>query len=162
MLERKGSRHALLTTKGFGDLLEIGNQSRPKIFELDIKRPGVLYSSVVEVDERVSLLGYTSDPNRADRAVVFDDEGKVTKHYDDEELPEGDVVRGLSGEAVHIIKRVDEEAVRKDLKRLYDDGYRCLAVVLIHAFTFPGESASHRQRYGPVSTQKDCSAERRS
>lgn len=100
----------------------------------------MLYSDVVEVDERVTLLGYTSDPNRADRAVVFDESGKVTKHYDDEELPEGDVVQGLSGEAVHILKRVDEEAVRKDLQRLYDDDYRSLAIVLIHAFTFPGAS----------------------
>ncbi|ORY72599.1 5-oxoprolinase [Leucosporidium creatinivorum] len=137
LLERQGAKHALLITKGFGDLLQIGNQSRPKIFELDIKRPSVLYSDVVEVDERVTLMGYTSDPKRAERAVVFTEDGKVEKHYDDEELPEGEVVRGMSGEAVRIIKKVDEEAVRKDLQKLYDDGYRSLAIVLIHAFTFP-------------------------
>ena len=37
LLERKGARTALLMTKGFKDLLKIGNQSRPKIFELNIK-----------------------------------------------------------------------------------------------------------------------------
>ena len=34
LLERKGVRMALLITKGFKDLLHIGNQSRPKIFDL--------------------------------------------------------------------------------------------------------------------------------
>ena len=34
LLERKGERMALLITKGFKDLLHIGNQSRPKIFDL--------------------------------------------------------------------------------------------------------------------------------
>lgn len=34
LLERKGERVALLVTKGFRDLLHIGNQSRPKLFDL--------------------------------------------------------------------------------------------------------------------------------
>ena len=34
LLERKGERMALLITKGFRDLLYIGNQSRPSIFDL--------------------------------------------------------------------------------------------------------------------------------
>jgi len=34
LLERKGERMALLITKGFRDLLHIGNQARPKIFDL--------------------------------------------------------------------------------------------------------------------------------
>lgn len=34
LLERKGERVALLVTKGFRDLLYIGNQSRPKLFDL--------------------------------------------------------------------------------------------------------------------------------
>lgn len=34
LLERKGVRMALVITKGFKDLLHIGNQSRPKIFDL--------------------------------------------------------------------------------------------------------------------------------
>lgn len=34
LLERKGERMALVITKGFRDLLHIGNQSRPKIFDL--------------------------------------------------------------------------------------------------------------------------------
>lgn len=34
LLERKGERMALVITKGFKDLLHIGNQARPKIFDL--------------------------------------------------------------------------------------------------------------------------------
>ncbi|RKP30958.1 Hydantoinase B multi-domain protein [Metschnikowia bicuspidata] len=52
LLERKGHKCALVTTKGFKDVLVIGNQSRPHIFDLSISRPGVLYDMVVEIDER--------------------------------------------------------------------------------------------------------------
>ena len=34
LLERKGERMALVITKGFRDLLHIGNQARPKLFDL--------------------------------------------------------------------------------------------------------------------------------
>ena len=34
LLERKGEKMALVITKGFRDLLHIGNQSRPSIFDL--------------------------------------------------------------------------------------------------------------------------------
>lgn len=37
LLERKGERMALLVTKGFKDVLYIGNQARPKIFDLVLK-----------------------------------------------------------------------------------------------------------------------------
>jgi 5-oxoprolinase (ATP-hydrolysing) len=53
LLERKGARTALLITKGFGDLLQIGKQNRPAIFDLKIIKPEPLYDSVLEIDERV-------------------------------------------------------------------------------------------------------------
>jgi hypothetical protein len=46
LLERKGCRMALAITKGFHDLLYIGNQSRPNIFDLKIESPDVLYEEV--------------------------------------------------------------------------------------------------------------------
>lgn len=45
------------------DLLHIGNQSRPHMFDLAIRRPEVLYSKVVEVSERV-VLGSCSESGR--------------------------------------------------------------------------------------------------
>src|SRR5262245_33805581 len=53
LLERKGERTLLVTTKGFRDALRIGYQARPKIFARNIIKPEQLYSAALEVDERV-------------------------------------------------------------------------------------------------------------
>ena len=55
LLEKKGAKTALVTTKGFEDLLEIAYQNRPKIFELNIQKPKQLYQEVIELDERIYL-----------------------------------------------------------------------------------------------------------
>lgn len=112
-------------------------QARPDIFALNIQKPEVLYKKVIEVDERVTLMGYTSDPRREEREVKFDAEGKVTRGYDGEEGDHSDIVQGLSGEAVRILRKPDEKQVEEDLKKLYEEGYRSLAVVFIHSYTFP-------------------------
>jgi 5-oxoprolinase (ATP-hydrolysing) len=57
LLERRGGSVALLITRGFRDLLEIGYQDRPDIFRLCIEKPLPLYSAVIEVDERVDYQG---------------------------------------------------------------------------------------------------------
>jgi 5-oxoprolinase (ATP-hydrolysing) len=57
LLERKGERTLLVTTKGFRDALKIGYQARPKIFARHIIKPEMLYERVVEVDERVRADG---------------------------------------------------------------------------------------------------------
>ena len=53
LLERKGARVGLLTTQGFGDLLEIGYQDRPEIFALEIRKPESLVAGIAEVPERI-------------------------------------------------------------------------------------------------------------
>jgi 5-oxoprolinase (ATP-hydrolysing) len=53
LLERKGERTLLITTRGFADALRIGYQTRSDIFALDIRKPEQLYESVVEITERV-------------------------------------------------------------------------------------------------------------
>lgn len=145
LLERKGEKHALITTKGFKDVVLIGNQSRPRIFDLAIRKPDVLYSDVVEIDERVTLVGYTSDPHAESNKVQFGLDGQIRRPYAGEDHPppthddrkEAKVVRGVSGEAVAILKAPDQQKVKDDLQRLYDDGYRALAIVLMHSYTFP-------------------------
>src|SRR5580658_4467544 len=52
LLERRGERTLLVTTRGFRDALEIGYQARPRIFARAIEKPEQLYSGVVEIDER--------------------------------------------------------------------------------------------------------------
>ena len=54
LITRSGARTALVTTRGFGDVLEIGYQARPRLFDLTIRKPPVLTAAVVEIDERVT------------------------------------------------------------------------------------------------------------
>ncbi len=62
LLERKGERTLLLTTRGFRDALEIGNQARPDIFARRIVKPEQLYADVVEIDERLRVDGAVKTP----------------------------------------------------------------------------------------------------
>ncbi len=57
LLERKGARIALLITQGFRDLLYIGNQQRPHLFQLNIPEAPVLPSCILEVNERMDAEG---------------------------------------------------------------------------------------------------------
>ncbi|GAB1313847.1 hypothetical protein MFIFM68171_04057 [Madurella fahalii] len=141
LLERKGERIALVVTRGFGDCLVIGNQSRPRIFDLAIRKPDVLYERVVEVAERVTLEDYAEDPER-----------KVTRveaRAGTEAAAREDVVMGLSGEAVRILQRPDGEAVRAQLREVYDSGIRSIAVCLMHGYTFP----DHEKLIGEVARE---------
>jgi 5-oxoprolinase (ATP-hydrolysing) len=62
LLERKGERVLLVTTRGLKDQLRIGYQNRPKLFALKIERPDMLYEEVLEADERVSAEGEVLRP----------------------------------------------------------------------------------------------------
>ena len=62
LLERKGERTVFVTTRGFGDALRIGYQDRPRLFDLNIVLPGMLYEQVIEVDERIDAGGHVLCP----------------------------------------------------------------------------------------------------
>ncbi|KAI8638943.1 Hydantoinase B/oxoprolinase-domain-containing protein [Parasitella parasitica] len=130
LLERKGESSALLITKGFGDLLTIGNQARPKIFDLSISKPDVLYQKVIEVSERVVLL------NSAASVEQIDPE-KGSHH---------NIHQGISGEWIKVVQSPDLEAIKLQLQGLYDEGYRSIAVCLLHSYTFP----DHEQQIGDL------------
>lgn len=57
LLERRGDRTLLVTTRGFRDALRIATQARPKLFERHIQLPELLYERVIEADERVDAQG---------------------------------------------------------------------------------------------------------
>ena len=80
LLERKGKRFALVTNRGFRDLWRIGHQARPELFELDIKKPEVLYDHVIEVDARVSAQGDTLQGLRARLGLHSTLTGQSTRH----------------------------------------------------------------------------------
>ena len=71
LLERKGARTLLITTRGLRDQLRIGYQHRPKLFVRRIDLPPPLYSRVIEVDERVTAQG---EVLTAPQAAAFETE----------------------------------------------------------------------------------------
>lgn len=113
LLERQGARTALITTKGFADLLQIGTQERPQLFDLKISKPELLYETVLEVDERLSL---------------------VKNHVPNEHKS---IMQGISGEQFMVLSSPDLTVLRPQLKALLDRGISALAVSFMHAYSYP-------------------------
>jgi len=68
LLERKGERTVLFITRGFRDALRIAYQNRPRLFDRHIVLPELLYSRVVEVQERIGARGEVLVPLDLDSA----------------------------------------------------------------------------------------------
>uniref|UniRef100_A0A8D0DB29 5-oxoprolinase, ATP-hydrolysing n=1 Tax=Sander lucioperca TaxID=283035 RepID=A0A8D0DB29_SANLU len=111
LLEREGERTALLVTLGFKDLLHIGTQARPKLFDLEVAVPEVLYEEVIEVDERVVL------------------------RQDGCQLARKDPKRS-TGDSLEVWRELDLERVEKDLRGVLSRGITSLAVLLLHSYTW--------------------------
>ncbi|MGE6340637.1 hydantoinase/oxoprolinase N-terminal domain-containing protein, partial [Acidovorax sp. NPDC077664] len=62
LLERKGEPTLLITTRGFKDALRIAYQNRPRLFDRHIVLPELLYSRVIEAQERVGAQGEVIEP----------------------------------------------------------------------------------------------------
>ena len=78
LLERKGDRTALVTTKGFRDSLRLAYQNRPRLFDRNIKLPEMLYENVIEADGRFDAQGeeltaLDRDALRTELQAVYDD-----------------------------------------------------------------------------------------
>jgi N-methylhydantoinase A len=67
LLERKGARTALVTTAGFEDVLEIGRQARPDLYNLAVERPGPLVPARLRLglSERIAPNGQVITPVRS-------------------------------------------------------------------------------------------------
>ncbi len=59
LLERKGAKTALITTKGFEDIIEIGRQARPELYNLFVEQPPPLIPKELRwsLTERVDSKG---------------------------------------------------------------------------------------------------------
>lgn len=125
LLERKGARSVLLTTKGFRDLLKIGDQSRPNIFDLSMARPGVLPEGVVEVNERIVPCHPSADKDCFSGARI---------------------VEGVTGEKFRVVQELNLEEVRSELQRYKEQGYQSLSVALVHSFAYP----EHERQIGEL------------
>src|SRR5437870_3349079 len=64
LLERKGARMALVTTAGFEDVIEIGRQARPDLYNLAVERPSPLVPPALRfgVRERVGADARVIEP----------------------------------------------------------------------------------------------------
>jgi 5-oxoprolinase (ATP-hydrolysing) len=85
-----------------------------------VRRLHKLYEKVIEIDERVTIEGFTEDPEPQPIDIASDP----------------DLIEGLSGEAVRILKTPDYEVIRKDLQALWDEGFRSLALALMHSYAY--------------------------
>ena len=119
LLERKGERTLLVVTRGLADQLRIGYQNRPRLFDLNIRLPEILYDRVVEADERMG--------------------------------PHGEVVQPL-----------DEEKLEADLARAHGEGFRAVAICLMHGYRHTvheaaAEAIAHRVGFEQVSVSHKVS-----
>ena len=62
LLERKGEGTLLVTTQGFRDALRIAYQNRPRLFDRHVVLPELLYTEVIEAQERVGAKGDVVQP----------------------------------------------------------------------------------------------------
>ncbi|CAK4032749.1 Hydantoinase B oxoprolinase-domain-containing [Lecanosticta acicola] len=122
LLEHKGEKFAFVTTKGFPDVCVIGDQTRPKLFDLRVEKAKALHDVSIEIDERVTIEDH--DLNSFPRT-------------EEELLQSKDVVKTPSGEFVRILRRPDETIVKAQLMDLRRRGYQSLAICLMHAWAYP-------------------------
>nr|CAI5830272.1 unnamed protein product [Callosobruchus analis] len=117
LLERKGEKMAFVTNKGFKDILIIGNQARPRIFALNIKRPEILNSETVEVECR----------------IIPAMEGKCELGKLGADWP---TVQGTTGEKFLVMNSPNREQIKRDLLKLKEKGINSIAVALAHSYSY--------------------------
>lgn len=114
LLERKGERVVLVVNEGFRDILHIGNQARPKIFDLNIRKPSNLYEEVVEVGCRIIPVRDDCELKSASR-----------------------VVSGISDSRYLVTQELDLIIVKAQLMDVFKRGIKSVAVALAHSYACP-------------------------
>lgn len=135
LLERKGAKVLLLTTKGFKDVLIIGNQTRPNIFDLTAKKLDKLYSEVLEIDERVTIESFSEGGG-----------SKISYSVDSDP----NLLIGPTGDLIRVIKKPDYNKVKDDLQKIYNQGgIKSIAICLLHSYAFP----EHEQKVAELALE---------
>lgn len=118
-------------SQGFGDFIEIGHQARPRLFELGIKKPELLYEEVVELSERITVEGFDED---------------LTNSIPVPQTVPGRFVEGITGDMLRIIKPLNEDEVKQKLSAVKAKGIDTLAVCLVHSYLYP----DHEERIAEI------------
>ncbi|GME81085.1 unnamed protein product [Ambrosiozyma monospora] len=119
LLEKNGEPFIYLTTQGFQDVLEIGTQSRPELFNLKISKPKVLYSDVIEAEERITVESSSDDPNPSNI-----------------DINDPSVILTPSGTYIRIIKPINLEKLKFQLEAARDRGYQSIAINFAHSYLY--------------------------
>ncbi len=98
LLERKGEPTVLAITRGFRDALRIGYQNRPHLFARRIVLPELLYTRVIEIDERLDARGA-------------------------------------------VLHALDAQAAETALQDAFGQGFRAVAICLMHGYRYPEHEA---------------------
>jgi len=125
LLERRGERCILLVTAGLRDLLQIGYQSRPDIFDLRAARAAVLYEDVAEIPERVRLVS----------AAAYESLEAVERQH---------LIATRTGQWVQVLRPPALDVAESALKEALQKGIRSVAVVFMHAYAYD----THEQQVG--------------
>lgn len=74
LLEANGAESALVTTEGFRDVLEIGRQTRPDLYDIQAEKPPALVKrrNRFEIDERTTIDGERTEPSEAELNRLVD------------------------------------------------------------------------------------------
>ncbi|ORY28998.1 Hydantoinase B/oxoprolinase-domain-containing protein [Naematelia encephala] len=133
LLERRGEKCALITSKGWGDVLLIGMQARPDIFDLSIQKLSFLYDEVVEIDERITPLQSIVSP----RVPIPENDSDI-------------VTETTTGETIRILQRPDPERVSRQLDQLKAKGINSLGIAFVHSYLW-GE---HEELVAKIAIEK--------
>ncbi|CAI7641682.1 unnamed protein product [Penicillium palitans] len=131
LLEGKGREFAFVTTKGFKDVCVIDDQTRPKLFALNVRKPPALYAISAEIDERITIEDYDLNPFPLDKTA---------------EITDPALVRTPSGEVIRILKALDPVEVREVLSGLQSAGYASLVISFVHSYLYP----SHEEQVAQI------------
>ncbi len=134
LLERHGEPCILVTTAGHEDLLSIGNQARPQIFDIRVRRPPPIVEATVPAYERVFVdtLGLSTPAADGETATFL---GKTVP-----------VATGSTGERVLLLEALDEDKLRAALAPYRAKGIASVAVALAHSYTYQ----AHEQRVASI------------
>lgn len=122
LLEHRGGGIRPLGYQWLQRCLHYWDQSRPKLFDLKVRKAQALHDKVGEIEERVTVEDYDLNPQPLDK---------------NRELTDPELVRTASGEIIRILRKPNANIIRGQLQDLVQDGYSSLAISFMHTYMFP-------------------------
>uniref|UniRef100_A0A8D9F168 5-oxoprolinase n=1 Tax=Cacopsylla melanoneura TaxID=428564 RepID=A0A8D9F168_9HEMI len=129
LLEKKGAKVVLVTNRGMRDLLVIGDQARPKLFELNVTPKDSLYEEILEVDTRLV-------PCQDNDQLFNEDKYNKLNGVDGEIFDRNKIQRlvGVNGKSYYHIDSFNEAEFKSQLSECFERGICSVAIVLMHSY----------------------------